>query len=54
MATIKKPISTLGIIGILTFILFIVTAQAEQPIDCLLCSDTTMTKIVETADLTIM
>jgi hypothetical protein len=54
MATIKKPICTLGILGIFTFILFIVTAQAEQPIDCLLCSNMTMTTIVETGDLNIM
>jgi hypothetical protein len=54
MATIKKPISTLGIIGMLTFILFIVTAQAEQPIDCLYCANMTMTTIVESGDLTIM
>ncbi len=54
MATIKKPICTLGIIGIFTFILFIVTAQAEQPMDCLLCSNMTMTTIVESGDFTIM
>ena len=54
MATIKKPIRTLGIIGIFTFILFIVTAQAEQPIDCLYCATMTMTTIVEGGDLTIM
>ena len=54
MATIKKPICTLGIIGIFTFILFIVTAQAEQPIDCTLCSSWTLTTIVESGDLTVM
>ena len=54
MATIKKPIRTLGIIGIFTFILFIVTAQAEQPIDCTLCSNMIMTPIVQSEDLTIM
>jgi hypothetical protein len=54
MATIKKPICTLGIIGIFTFILFIVTAQAQQPIDCLLCANMTMTTIVQTEDLMIM
>jgi len=54
MATIKKRICTLGIIGIFTFILFTVTAQAEQPIDCLYCSDMTMTTIVESGDLIIM
>ena len=54
MATIKKPISTLGIIGILTFILFIVTAQAAQPIDCLICLDMTISPVVATQDLTIM
>ena len=54
MATIKKPICTLGIMGIFTFILFIVTAQAEQPIDCLYCANMTMTTIVESGDLTIM
>ena len=54
METIKKPICTLGIIGIFTFILFIVTAQAEQPVDCLVCHNMTMTTIVETEDLIIM
>jgi polyferredoxin len=54
MATIKKPICTLGIIGIFTFILFIVSAQAEQPIDCLLCANMTMTTVVESGDLIIM
>ena len=54
MATIKKPIRTLGIIGIFTFILFIGAAQAAQPIDCLLCSNMTMTTIVQSGDLTIM
>jgi hypothetical protein len=54
MAKIKKPISTLGIIGIFTFILFIVTAQAQQPIDCLLCQSMTMKTIVASGDLTIM
>ncbi len=54
MATIKKPVCTSGIIGIFTFILFIVTAQAEQPINCLLCFDMKTTTIVETEDLIIM
>jgi hypothetical protein len=54
MATIKKIICTLGTIGIFTFILFIVTAQAEQPIDCLFCQNMTMTTIVESGDLIIM
>jgi len=54
MATIKRRISTLGIIGMLTFILFTVTAQAEQPIDCLVCSSGTMTTIVESEGLTII
>jgi len=54
MATIKKPIRTLGIIGIFTFILFIGAAQAEQPIDCTVCSNMTMTPIVQSENLTIM
>ena len=54
MATIKKPICTLGIISILTFILSIVAAQAEQPIDCLVCLDMKISTVVETQDLTIM
>ena len=54
MATVKKPICTLAIISMFTFILFIVTAQAEQPIDCLYCANMTMTTIVEGGDLTIM
>ena len=55
MATIKKSICTLGIfIFIFTFIPFIVTAQAEQPIDCLLCFNMTTTPIVQSEDLNIM
>ena len=54
MATIKKPICTLGIIGIFTFILFIIAAQAEQRFDCLLCNNSTMTTIVESGELIIM
>ena len=54
MATIKKPIRTLSIIGIFTFILFIGAAQAAQPIDCIVCSNMTMTPIVQSEDLTIM
>lgn len=54
MATIKRAICTLGIIGIFTFILFIVTAQAAEPIDCVVCQDMTMTTIVQTGDLIII
>jgi len=54
MATIKKCIGSLGIIGIFTFTLFVVTAQAAEPIDCVVCSDSTMTSIVQTKDLIIM
>jgi hypothetical protein len=54
MATIKRVICTLGIIGISTFILFIVTARAAEPIDCIVCQDMTMTPIVQTGDLIIM
>jgi len=54
MATIRKPVRTLGIIGIFTFILFAGAAQAAQPIDCTLCSNMTMTPIVQSEDLTIM
>ncbi len=55
MAAIKKPICTLGIfIAIFTFIPFIVTAQAQKPIDCLLCQSMTMKTIVASEDLTIM
>ena len=53
MATIKRAICTLGIIGIFTFILLIVTAQAAEPIDCVVCQDMTMTPIVQTGDLII-
>ncbi len=53
MVTIKT-IRALGIIGIFTFILFIGVAQAAQPIDCTLCSNMTMTTIVQSEDLTIM
>jgi hypothetical protein len=54
MVTIKRAICTLGIVGIFTFILFIVTAQAAEPIDCVVCQDMTMTTIVQTGDLIIM
>ena len=54
MTTIKKPICTLCIIGILTFILSIVAAQAAQLIDCLICLDMTISPVVATQDLTIM
>ena len=54
METIKKPICTLGVIGIFTFILFIIAAQAEQRFDCLLCNNSTMTTIVESGELIIM
>jgi hypothetical protein len=55
MATIKKPICTLGIfIVIFTFIPFIVTAQAEQRFECVLCQNMTTTTIVESGDLIIM
>jgi hypothetical protein len=54
MATTKKPMYTLGLISVFTFILSIVPAQAEQPIDCMTCGNTTMTTIVESEDLTII
>ena len=54
MATIKKPICTLSIIGFFTLILFIVAAQAEQRFECVLCQNMTTTTIVETEDLIIM
>jgi len=54
MATIKKSICTLGIIGIFTFTLFIIAAQAEERFDCVLCNNMTMTTIVESGDLIIM
>ena len=54
MMAIKKPICTLGVIGIFTFILFIVTAQAEKPVDCLVCYDMKIITVVETQDLIIM
>ncbi len=53
MVTIKI-IRTLGIVGTFTFILFIGAAQAAQPIDCTLCSNMTMTPIVQSEDLTVM
>jgi hypothetical protein len=54
MTTIKKNICTIGFVGIFTFVLFIVTAQAQQPIDCLVCQNMTMTTIIEIGDLIIM
>ena len=54
MATIKKPIITLGIVGIFTLFLFILVAQAQQPMDMMSCGDATMTTIVASQELTIM
>ena len=54
MTMIKKTICTISIIGIFVFVLFIVTAQAQQPVDCLVCQYMTMTTIVESGDLIIM
>jgi hypothetical protein len=54
MATIKNPITTLGILGIFTFFSFILTAQAQQPIDMMSCGANTTTTIVSTPELTIM
>jgi len=54
MATIKKPIITLGIVGIFTFFPFILTAQAQQPMDMMSCGNGTTTAIVSTQELTII
>jgi len=54
MATIKKIICNLCVIGILTFLPLIVTVHAEQPIDCLVCYDQKITPVVETQDLIIV
>ena len=55
MATIKKSICILGIfIVCFTFIPFILTAQAEQRFESILCNNMTTTTIVESGDLTIM
>ena len=54
MTTIKKPICTLGIVVLSTLILFIVTAQAQHPVDCLACYDMKIITVVETQDLIIM
>jgi len=54
MFKIRNTICALGIMGILTFILFIVAAQAQEPIDCLVCQNITMTPVFESKDLTIL
>jgi hypothetical protein len=54
MKKIKKSICILGIVSIFTFILLNMTAQAGEPIDCLLCQNMTITTILETGDLIIM
>jgi len=54
LAVFKKPICTLSILCTFTFILFIVAAQAAEPIDCVVCQDMTMTTTVQTGDLIIM
>jgi hypothetical protein len=54
MATTKRPFVILAIIGFVTLFSFTITAKAQQPIDCLLCQNMTMTTIVETGDLIIM
>ncbi len=53
MATIKKPIITLGIVGIFTFFPFILVAQAQQSMDMMSCGDATVTTIVASQELTI-
>ena len=54
MAKIKKPITALSIMGIFTFILFILAAQAQQPMDMMTCGNATFTTILESEELTIM
>ena len=54
MSKIKNTITILGIVGIYTFFSFILTAQAQQPMDMMSCGDATMTTIVAGQELTIM
>lgn len=54
MATIKKPITTLGIISFFTFFLLILAAQAQQPMDMMSCGSMTITTTVASEELTIM
>jgi hypothetical protein len=54
MTTIRKPITTLGIIGFFTFFLFILAAQAQQPMDMMSCGSMTVTTTVASEELTIM
>jgi len=54
MSKIKNTITIIGIVGIYTFFSFILTAQAQQPMDMMSCGDATMTTIVAGQELTIM
>lgn len=54
MTKIKMFVNILGIVGIFTLVLFNITAQAEEPIDCTVCTDMTITTILKTKNLIIM
>jgi len=54
MATIKKFITILSVVGIFALPLFNPKVQAQQPMDMISCGDATTTTIVAGQELTIM
>jgi hypothetical protein len=54
METIKKLITVSVIVGILTFISFIFTTHAQNPMDMMSCGDAKTATIVSSEELTIM
>ncbi len=54
MATTKKPLVILAIVGFVTLFSFNLTAQAQQPIDMISCGNNVLTTIVSSEELTIM
>ena len=54
MATTKKPLVILAIVGFITLFSFTLTAQAQQPIDMVSCGDNKVTTILASEELTIM
>jgi hypothetical protein len=54
MATTKKALVTLAIVGFFTLFAFSLTVQAQQPIDMISCANNEVTTIVSSEELTIM
>ena len=54
MATAKKPLLILALIGFVTLFSLTLTVQAQQPIDMISCANNEVTTIVSGEELTIM